>query len=221
MRRGFAPIFVVLIFTLIAIGAYYFIKTSPAASQSTIQQQSPTPSPTTDNTANWKTYINNKYGFQLLYPPSWQVKEFDISQDSEALFWLLISPSPNNDRTILYPWKDLPSINDGLHIIVTHKQNQENDLIRTGYNCNLENEGCVLLFKRQPTKFLGLMANQSVAEFPDQPELYKSFGNKVQPYTYIIFNHQSNGWVVAYNYADFSGNHDPLFEQILSTFRFD
>lgn len=35
-----------------------------------VPTQIPTPTPTPDLTADWKTYINNKYSFQLKYPPT-------------------------------------------------------------------------------------------------------------------------------------------------------
>ncbi len=38
---------------------------------------SPTPTPILDETANWKTYTNQKYGYLVKYPPDWKYTETD------------------------------------------------------------------------------------------------------------------------------------------------
>lgn len=40
----------------------------------------PLVSPTTPPKPSWKPHTNQKYGYQLLYPESWQVEEWDIEQ---------------------------------------------------------------------------------------------------------------------------------------------
>src|SRR3989344_8088179 len=42
---------------------------------------SPTQSPLTDETANWKTYRNEELGFEVKYPPSYSVNEFRFSPE--------------------------------------------------------------------------------------------------------------------------------------------
>lgn len=88
-QEGFAPLFVlvsILILVLVAGGAYYLgqtkIKPVPN-SQPIIGNLSSLPSPTQlvptqqpqtsimpDETVNWKTYTNKKYGFSFNYPPN-------------------------------------------------------------------------------------------------------------------------------------------------------
>lgn len=66
-QKGLAPILVVLLIVL-AVGGYllYQKQFKPA-----FTPQSP-PSPiASDETANWKTYTNNKYKYSFKYPPSW------------------------------------------------------------------------------------------------------------------------------------------------------
>jgi|GEM_PF-6758444 len=67
----------ILIFLVVAsvlcAGIYLFVlaKEKTATSSSPIKQKitpSPTATPIPDQTANWKTYTNDKYGFQFNYP---------------------------------------------------------------------------------------------------------------------------------------------------------
>lgn len=82
MQKGFAPILIILLLAIISVGGLlmYWNQTK---STNTIQQITQTPAPTftttaiqtasssaslSDETANWKTYIDDKYGFTFRYP---------------------------------------------------------------------------------------------------------------------------------------------------------
>ncbi len=62
-------------FKIIAVagGAYYLgtLKNKPQTQNPVVTSQTvpPSPSPISDLTANWKTYINTAYGYQISYPP--------------------------------------------------------------------------------------------------------------------------------------------------------
>jgi hypothetical protein len=66
-QQGFSPIIILVLIAIAAAGYFGFthLKTS-------IVKFTPTPTssstPSADSTANWKTYTNTKYGFQLTYP---------------------------------------------------------------------------------------------------------------------------------------------------------
>jgi len=69
---------IVLVAALLAavgFGAFYYgksasIKTTPKASDSAAQT---TPTPSADETANWETYSNAQYKFELRHPEDWRV----------------------------------------------------------------------------------------------------------------------------------------------------
>lgn len=74
-QKGFAEIFLIgLVVVIIAVAGYFaFIKKSePVAEQLTpapvVTQTNTMTSTSTDETANWKTYINTKYGYEFKYP---------------------------------------------------------------------------------------------------------------------------------------------------------
>lgn len=75
-EKGFAQILIIIL-ALIAIGgAYYFgtqknnVLTTPVQSSvPAVTEATTQASPTTDPTANWKTYTNTQYGFTFKYPP--------------------------------------------------------------------------------------------------------------------------------------------------------
>ncbi len=77
-QKGIAPILIlvgILITAAIAGGAYYFSRPStPPVQTSPVPQATPT-----DPTSSWKTYTNNKIGYQIMYPSDWNLREEDSS----------------------------------------------------------------------------------------------------------------------------------------------
>lgn len=70
MQKGFSGIIILIVILILAglAGAYYFGKTQVPKPQ----PQTIIPSSSPDETANWKTYTNNKYKYQFKYPPAWE-----------------------------------------------------------------------------------------------------------------------------------------------------
>ena len=63
-----------------------------------------------------------------------------------------------------------------------------------------------------PLTFSGVPANRS----------YDTSANRIEErsYSLIIFNYQDRGWRISYPNTDYTGSHDPIYDQILSTFKF-
>ena len=84
-QKGFANIvLIVVIVAIIAVGGYFVLsKKSITPSTVTNQQQANNPAtPTTqDTTANWKTYRNDKYGFEIKIPADWTAIESEMRID--------------------------------------------------------------------------------------------------------------------------------------------
>ncbi|MBI2020735.1 hypothetical protein HYS94_05000 [Candidatus Daviesbacteria bacterium] len=84
MQKGQSLILIIvgiLVVGLIAAGAYYFGKSSAPKPQTQVPVVTQTPQPSqVDGTANWKTYTNNKLGFSLKIPSSWNIS-LDSSSD--------------------------------------------------------------------------------------------------------------------------------------------
>lgn len=83
-----------LIYLFIAVliygGIYYLAAQQKKSSPYSTNYPSPTisqPSPTPDETANWKTYENTKYGYQLKYPPTWQLQDNSDSDNNYISFY--------------------------------------------------------------------------------------------------------------------------------------
>lgn len=99
MQKGFAPILIVLLLAIISVGGLlmYWNQTK---STNTIQQITQTPAPTftttaiqtassstslSDETANWKTYIDDKYGFTFRYPSFLLVSVNELNYEAPSI----------------------------------------------------------------------------------------------------------------------------------------
>lgn len=76
MQKGFATILIlvgVLIMAAVGGGAYYLwtLKNNPQNAPVVSQTPKPTAASSTDETANWKTYVSNEGKFTLKYPKDW------------------------------------------------------------------------------------------------------------------------------------------------------
>lgn len=79
LNKGISPpvgIFIIVLCFLLAggilAGQYWMLR------QENLTPLAPVSTPTPDETANWKTYRNEEYGFEVRYPQEWFVKENPI-----------------------------------------------------------------------------------------------------------------------------------------------
>lgn len=95
----------IVIIMVIAGGAYFFGKSQAPKSQNSViisQTSQPTitsqPAPIPDETANWETYTNTKYGFSLKYPPDWYAwnsgNQVAVSEDDSIYVSFQPKPPP-------------------------------------------------------------------------------------------------------------------------------
>lgn len=70
-QKGNFLLIIGIIVLLLVIGAGgYFLYQKQVNKPVATQVSYPTPSPTSDETANWKTYTNTQYGYSIKYPPT-------------------------------------------------------------------------------------------------------------------------------------------------------
>ena len=97
---------------------------SPSVSPSTV-----TPTPTSDLTANWKTYTNTEYGYSIKYPPNW-IYEEETREGSLGLgFEIHLKPvlKPDLPKPINY----VPAVTLSIH----ENNKTLEDIMKKG-NCN-------------------------------------------------------------------------------------
>lgn len=92
MQKGFSSIFLVIGLLVIALigGAIYLGKTNSSNKQS-IPSSSPqqaTQTPSSDKTADWKTYTNTDYAYQLKYPKTLNTK---IPENAPQVFIIYLT----------------------------------------------------------------------------------------------------------------------------------
>lgn len=86
MSKGFSAVYVlvgILLVAAIAGGAYFLGRSGKVEPVKMVSQSQPTAqpvsalqaSPSADETANWKTYTNNKMGFEIKHPDNYMVSE--------------------------------------------------------------------------------------------------------------------------------------------------
>ncbi len=94
-QKGLAPILIVLLIAAV-IGGYLVYSGKINLNQKPVAQQTPQPSSTSDETANWKTFINRDAGYSISYPNTWQVD----SSNANNLY--IFSPNKAKDNQKFY-----------------------------------------------------------------------------------------------------------------------
>ena len=119
MQKGFAPILIligILVIMAVAGGAYYFGKSQISKPQSQIEtSQTPKPAvvpqPTpSDETTDWKTFT--KLGYEIKYPPSSVITEFDLDSSMPDLLSSTSTEVKVEGRKapvlfLVYVWKNM------------------------------------------------------------------------------------------------------------------
>lgn len=92
-QQGFAGIFVLLVLALAIAGGAYYLGTQKGSWKA---QEATNTTSTTNQTADWKTYTNKRYGYSLKYPSDWHVWNIDryVSSEEDRLVYVTFVEEP-------------------------------------------------------------------------------------------------------------------------------
>ena len=220
MQKGQAPILILVGILIIAVagGAYYLgtfknvklqsqnpvvtsiqVSASPVSSSTFVASSTPISS---DETANWKIYINSQFGFSVKYPPSWILHEYSVDK-TYRLVSIVIT---NKEKDINLSSDGNPKI--GFVIEINTSLHDKKIFERSGEDKAPNFVG----FNYQQTTMLALPAAKAYTTYSDMiPDIGISW---------LYFNKDSHGWLLGWPNTDFKGHYVSVYDQILSTFKF-
>jgi hypothetical protein len=197
-QKGFTPIVIVLIIvTLLAGGILAWQYLGVPEEEKVVK----------DETADWKTYRNEEYGFEIKYPPDSFITSETERED--GAFVIRFCPSD-----YLMSWKGEGSCDcGGLVILPNVKRLSVEEFLEDLYDFY------DLKFKEIETK-QGIIALEPAWE--QNPEYYEKFGLLGSGLEYHYWFVGNPKWIVTVSHTQDCGIEDwgTTPEQLLSTFRF-
>ena len=195
-----ALVAVVILAILIGLWWWFVLKTPttpPALTTTPTKKQlipNATPSAKKDETADWKTYTSTEFGFSVKYPQEWLIYDNKIPPCSGNIPEYLFVNSTKLTQCV---FADV--VPADLYVFVTPysrplPKSTEHD-VYTDYE--FAGEKGVINLKTEKS------------EGPRRMDAV------------ILVNHGGKRYVISYPTLDFQGKHDPVYDQILSTFRFE
>ncbi len=135
-QKGSATVtlLVVLVVVVAAILTYFaFFKKPGEVAVSPTPTPTKTATPTPDETANWKTYTNNQYGFEVKYPSDWEQITPNIT--GQALLTVGFKPKNLSGETLANVFVS----NNNLDFLAQHSIYKKET--KGGYVFTLQNSG--------------------------------------------------------------------------------
>lgn len=193
--KGVVHLFLLVVIVLTAIAGigYLAVKNKP---QSSASLPTPNRSTTQNETVNWKTYTNTKYGYGLNYPPDAELKDLWGGNDPQESYMLRIS------------------IKDDVLVVTTSHVLSVDETLREFVERNLFN------FDPQRCKTDDLTIDGHAAI---SVNCEASVGDKTYQ-QYIVYIQKDDSHVISLHPEDITPGEDDhikvYFDQILSTFKF-
>lgn len=204
MQKGNVNIYLVVgVIAALAIGGFiYSKKTSFTKTETTpVATQSASPVSTTlDDMSNWKTYSDSTLGFSVKYPPEWSYKIFN---ESAFVFGKEADIEGLSAEKLNHGWPL------GLMIEATKSIYSADDLSKTGIDKGTKE--ALNSYKYEKIQFNDVPANKKVSLSKDEYILF--------PFTRIGFNSKDKGWTITFPNENYEGDHDKIYDEILSTFK--
>jgi len=106
-QKGFAPIVIVLIIVALFVGGI-FIWQYFEKEEVKIPEEKTSEEMTIDETADWKIYRNEEYGYEIKYPQDWE--KGDLSMRTRIFVYKDFTQLPDNSKELpLKDWLDWQS----------------------------------------------------------------------------------------------------------------
>jgi hypothetical protein len=178
----------------------------------TVQVQSPTSTPTLtstpqtvssisippDETAGWKTYVNTKYNYSVKYPSNWFLYDKGLYWPNEKIY--------KNEKEIVFisPKQKEDLLPGGFSIT-------DEFLIQGNLGAFIESDILLDRYKVEKASINNILTTKvTTATMPD----YGGFA------TTYYFEVNNINYIIAFPNQNLNGAHSPIFDQILSTFKF-
>jgi hypothetical protein len=97
-KKGSATLIVFIIVLVVIAGLGYYIYTQKNTSQQLVSEDQSTKN--TDQTVNWKTYLNTKYGFKFKYPANFEVRNMNLTKISNRESLVELTNSSDTIRVV-------------------------------------------------------------------------------------------------------------------------
>lgn len=204
-QKGFVVVLIMLgVVAVLGLvgGAYYFGKAQTPKLQpqnTVVVSQPPQPTSTPDETANWKIYTNQQYGYLIKYPTDKLVQLLEVCPAYKGFAEgnLIL-----RDKTVQECLPDIPS-----NLVISSDSNLPDD-----------KDQCLSVTKTEVIVD-GIKAKKYTSVFNSQDKKCTGQGlSQVAPKTISIFLDRNNQ-KLSVTYMPYELN-ESLFEKILSTFKF-